>query len=187
MLLPHEVDLKHCLKTRLIQLLCKEEIKWYQISKSNKLLHGDSNTKYFHLVVNRKHRKTRIFQFEGGCRSGFTTLSPALLWEQPTVVLLLERVYVSRMLAIWKHGGDKRFTLFGPPERNTLRPWENGSCITVCCSNVGLALGCPGFRLSILTFATAFYSTRPQRLHCDLGPDRWPQGGYHSDTLARSR
>jgi hypothetical protein len=30
MLLPHEVDLRHCLKVRLIQLLREEEIKWYQ-------------------------------------------------------------------------------------------------------------------------------------------------------------
>lgn len=29
-LLPHEVDLKHCLKERLVQLLREEEIKWYQ-------------------------------------------------------------------------------------------------------------------------------------------------------------
>jgi hypothetical protein len=60
MLLPHEVDLRHCLKVRLFQLLRDEEIKWYQRSKSDKLLHGDNNTKYFHLVANTKHRKTRI-------------------------------------------------------------------------------------------------------------------------------
>jgi hypothetical protein len=30
----------------------------------DKLLYGDSNTKYFHLVANGKHRKTRIFQLE---------------------------------------------------------------------------------------------------------------------------
>jgi hypothetical protein len=61
MLLPHEVDLKHCLNARLLQLLREEEIKWYQRSKSDKLLQGDSNMKFFHLVANGKHRKTRIF------------------------------------------------------------------------------------------------------------------------------
>jgi hypothetical protein len=64
MLLPHEVDLKHCLNARLLHLLREEEIKWYQRSKSDKLLQGDSNTKYFHLIANGKHRKTCIFQLE---------------------------------------------------------------------------------------------------------------------------
>jgi hypothetical protein len=64
MLLPHEVDLRHCLKVQLIKLLREEEIKWYQRSKSDKLLQGDNNTIFFHLVANGKHRKTRIFQLE---------------------------------------------------------------------------------------------------------------------------
>jgi hypothetical protein len=38
MLSPQELDVKHCLNVRLMQLLREEEIKWYQISKSNKLL-----------------------------------------------------------------------------------------------------------------------------------------------------
>jgi hypothetical protein len=82
------------------------------------------------------------------------------------------------MLAMGEHGGDRRFMWFGPPERNTLRPRENGSCIIVCCSSVGLALGYPEFGLRILTSVVAFYSTRLQRLHYDLRPDRWPQGGW---------
>jgi hypothetical protein len=82
------------------------------------------------------------------------------------------------MLAMGEHDGDKRFTWFGPPECNTLYPWENESYIAVCCSSVGLALGCPGFSLSILTSTAAFYSSRQKRLHYDLGPDRWPQSGW---------
>jgi hypothetical protein len=58
------VDLKHCLKAWLIQLLREEEIRWYERLKSDKILQGDSNTKYFHLVANDKHRKTHIFQLE---------------------------------------------------------------------------------------------------------------------------
>ena len=61
-----EVDLKQTLKSRLIQLLREEEIKWYQRGKTTKLLYGDMNTKYFHLVANGKHRKMRIFQLEDG-------------------------------------------------------------------------------------------------------------------------
>jgi hypothetical protein len=62
----HEVDLNHCLKEWLIQLLREEEMKFYQSSKSDKLLQGDSNIKYFHLVAFGKHRKTHIFQLEDG-------------------------------------------------------------------------------------------------------------------------
>jgi len=61
-----EIDLKQTLKTRLVQLLREEEIKWYQRGKTTKILQGDMNTKYFHLIANGKHRKTRIFQLEDG-------------------------------------------------------------------------------------------------------------------------
>jgi hypothetical protein len=57
-----EVDLKQCLHNHLCQLLREEELKWYQWSKAKHLLEGDSNTKYFQLLANGRHRKTRIFQ-----------------------------------------------------------------------------------------------------------------------------
>jgi hypothetical protein len=59
---PQEVDFKQCLQNRLCQLLREEEIKWYQRSKARNLLEGDSNTKYFQLLTNGRHGKTRIFQ-----------------------------------------------------------------------------------------------------------------------------
>jgi hypothetical protein len=68
MLLPHEVDIKYCLKSRLAQLLREEEIKWFQRSNSDKLLKGDSNTKYFQLVANGRYRRTCIFQLEADGR-----------------------------------------------------------------------------------------------------------------------
>jgi hypothetical protein len=68
MLSPQEVDVKHCLNMRLMQLLREEEIKWYERPKSYKLLQGDSNTRYFHLVANGKRRKSHIFQLEDGDR-----------------------------------------------------------------------------------------------------------------------
>jgi hypothetical protein len=64
----HEVNLKHCLKEWLGVLLRQEEIKWHQRSKTNHLLKGDNNTKYFQLVANGKRRKTRIFQLKDGSR-----------------------------------------------------------------------------------------------------------------------
>jgi hypothetical protein len=40
--------------------------KWYQCSKVKYLLEGDANTKYFHLLANDRHRKTKIFQLQDG-------------------------------------------------------------------------------------------------------------------------
>src|SRR6266498_2052710 len=37
---------------------------WLQRSKEIKLLKGDNNTKYFHLVANGRNRKTKIIQLE---------------------------------------------------------------------------------------------------------------------------
>jgi hypothetical protein len=82
------------------------------------------------------------------------------------------------MLAMGEHGGDKGFTWFRLPERNTLRPRENESCIAVCCSSIGLALVVFGSVPPILTSAVAFYSTRLQWLHCDLRADKWSQSGW---------
>ena len=63
-----EIDLKHVLDEKLVTLLREEEMKWYQRAKVKNLLEGDANTKFFHLVANGKHRKTRIFQLEDGDR-----------------------------------------------------------------------------------------------------------------------
>jgi hypothetical protein len=60
----NELDLKNMLNNALAQLLCEEELKWYQRSKTKELLEGDSNTRYFQLVASGKHRKTRIFQLQ---------------------------------------------------------------------------------------------------------------------------
>jgi hypothetical protein len=59
------------------------------------------------------------------------------------------------------------FTWFGPPERNTLRPWEMLYCY-VC-----VVLLKAEFNLSHPVAHPAFYSSRPWQLHCDAGPDRW--------------
>jgi hypothetical protein len=59
----HERDYKQYQNNRLAKMLREEEIKWYQRSKVKELLQGDSNTKYFQLIPNGKHRKTRIFSY----------------------------------------------------------------------------------------------------------------------------
>jgi hypothetical protein len=60
----HERDFKQFLNNRFAEILRKEEIKWYQHAKVKELLEGDSNTKYFQLIANGKHRKTWIFQLQ---------------------------------------------------------------------------------------------------------------------------
>ena len=59
-----ELDLKQCIKDRLVLLLREEEIKWFQRAKTKDLLEGDSNTKYFQMIANGKRRKTRILRLE---------------------------------------------------------------------------------------------------------------------------
>jgi hypothetical protein len=61
-----ELNLKHVLNERLVGLLREVEIKWYQRAKVKHLLEGDANTKYYHLLANGRHQKTRIFQLEDG-------------------------------------------------------------------------------------------------------------------------
>jgi predicted neuraminidase len=39
-------------------------MKWYQCTKTTKLFFGDCSTKYFHLLANDKHWKTKIFRLE---------------------------------------------------------------------------------------------------------------------------
>jgi mannosylglycoprotein endo-beta-mannosidase len=56
----HEIELKSQYKAKLVGLLREEELKWYQRSKSQFLLEGDSNTRYFHSVANGRHRKKLI-------------------------------------------------------------------------------------------------------------------------------
>jgi hypothetical protein len=55
-----EIELKNQSNAKIASLLREEELKWYQRSKSKFILEGDSNTRYFHSVVNGRHRKKRI-------------------------------------------------------------------------------------------------------------------------------
>jgi hypothetical protein len=66
MLSEAEINRKHVLNDRLADLLREEELKWHQRAKVKYLLEGDANTKYFHLLANGRHRKTRIFRLENG-------------------------------------------------------------------------------------------------------------------------
>ena len=49
---------------RLKELLREEELKWALRAKVRKVIQGDANTQFFHLIANGKHRKKKIFQLE---------------------------------------------------------------------------------------------------------------------------
>ena len=55
---------KRVLSAELSGLLREEELYWFQRSKATRLLQGGANTRFFQLVANGRHRKTRIFQLE---------------------------------------------------------------------------------------------------------------------------
>ena len=52
--------MKNQANEQIASLLREEEIKWYQRSKAQFILEGDSNTRYFHMVANGRHRKKYI-------------------------------------------------------------------------------------------------------------------------------
>jgi hypothetical protein len=55
-----EIELKSQSNAQIASLLHEEELKWYQRSKAQFILEGDSNTRYFHGVANGRHRKKHI-------------------------------------------------------------------------------------------------------------------------------
>jgi hypothetical protein len=96
----HELEFKHCLSSELSKLQ-KEVLYWLQRSKATKLTQGDNNTKYFHLIANGRHRKTRIIQLEQ---------DEALIVEEDNL-----RSYITNYYKV----------LFGPPESNLFSLDEN--------------------------------------------------------------
>ena len=63
-LVPTELHIKHEAEMRLKELLREEELKWALRAKVRKVVQGDANTQFFHMIANGKHRKKRIFQLE---------------------------------------------------------------------------------------------------------------------------
>jgi hypothetical protein len=54
------IDSKSQSNAQIAGLLREEELKWYQGSKGQFILEGDSNTIYFHGIDNGRHRKKHI-------------------------------------------------------------------------------------------------------------------------------
>ena len=59
-----ELHAKLDAEMRLKELLREEESKWALRAKVRRVVQGDANTQFFHLIANGKHRKKRIFQLE---------------------------------------------------------------------------------------------------------------------------
>ena len=49
---------------RLKEVLREEELKWALRAKVRKVVQGDANTQFFHMITNGKNKKKRIFQLE---------------------------------------------------------------------------------------------------------------------------
>ena len=65
MILPaSELQAKLDVEIRLKELLREEELKWALRAKVRRVIQGDANTQFFHMIANDKHRKKRIFQLE---------------------------------------------------------------------------------------------------------------------------
>ena len=59
-----ELETKIEAEMRLKKLLRKEELKWALRAKVRKIVQGEDNTQFFHMIANGNHRKKRIFQLE---------------------------------------------------------------------------------------------------------------------------
>ena len=65
MILPAaELHAKLEAELRLKELLREEELKWALRAKVRRVVQGDANTQFFHMIANGKHRKNRIFQLQ---------------------------------------------------------------------------------------------------------------------------
>ncbi|XP_073367868.1 uncharacterized protein [Aegilops tauschii subsp. strangulata] len=58
------IELKNQSNEKVARLLREEEIKYYQRSKADFTLMGDSNTRYFQLVANGRHRKKCMYSLQ---------------------------------------------------------------------------------------------------------------------------
>jgi hypothetical protein len=106
----------------------------------------------------------------GRCRSGFMTLPPVLLQEQPVVVLLLERALVTWSLAMDECGGHKDLRSSG---RRSVIPYIHGRTELYWSSLPCLSLPC----LSDLREeapSRAFYSIRSDSYIGTRGPTGGP-------------
>ena len=59
-----ERDIKNEAEKKLQALMREEEMKWALRAKVSKIVQGDDNTQFFHMIANGKHRKKKTIQLE---------------------------------------------------------------------------------------------------------------------------
>ena len=57
-----ERDIKNEAEKKLQALMREEEMKWALRAKVSKIVQGDDNTQFFHMIANGKHGKKKIIQ-----------------------------------------------------------------------------------------------------------------------------
>jgi hypothetical protein len=124
------------------------------------------------------------------CRSSFTTLSPVSLQEQYRCGSFIEGGFGFLVASYEGIRWTQRFTWFGPPERNTLRPWVNGVvllCLSARLRSLLSVRACVWsstrefvprveFVLSCVSSTRTFYSPSLGSYREAPWPDRWPWG-----------
>jgi hypothetical protein len=83
------------------------------------------------------------------CRSGFTTLPPVTLLEQYRCGSFIGGAQIARGVGYPGIRWTRRFTWFGPPERNTLRPRAKGVILLCLSARLRSSLFSPSMRASV--------------------------------------
>jgi hypothetical protein len=82
-------------------------------------------------------------------RSGFTTLRPVPLQEQYRCGSFVGGAQIARGVSYQGTWRTRRFTWFGPPERNTLRPRVKGVVLLCPSARPRSSLFSPSVRASV--------------------------------------
>jgi hypothetical protein len=85
----------------------------------------------------------------GGCRSGFTTLPPVSLLEQYRCGSFVGGAQIARGVGYPGIRWTRRFTWFGSPERNTLRPRVKGVVLLCLSARLRSSPFSPSVRASV--------------------------------------
>jgi hypothetical protein len=83
------------------------------------------------------------------CRSGFMTLSPVPLSEQYRCSSFVGRAQIAQGVGYPGIRWTRRFTWFGPPERNTLRPRVRGVALLCLSARLRSSLFSPSVRACV--------------------------------------
>jgi hypothetical protein len=88
------------------------------------------------------------------CQSGFTTLPPVLLQEQYRYGSLVGGAQIARGVGYQGIRWTQKFMWFGPPERNTLRPWVKGVVLLCLSARLRSLLFSPSERVCVWSFCS---------------------------------